>query len=120
MKYFISLSLMLFSTIVYAQTSNQPDPMNPGSANQQATKPANPNISITPSINTTVTSQPPSYPGSNTNPTTGTVIGLKPNKNAVKADKTAVSAMPDTLLGKRGTTIPQRKITRKHKREVKL
>lgn len=55
----------------------------------------NPSIKVTPAISTTVTNQPASMPGSNTNPTTGTVIRLKTNKNTSKTNKPVATAKPD-------------------------
>ena len=60
MKQLLSISLLLFSTALSAQTNN-----------------TNAAIPVTPSITTKVTTQPASMPGSNTNPTTATVINLR-------------------------------------------
>jgi hypothetical protein len=73
MKSIVLAFLLLSSTGLHAQNKKQ-------STN-------NPTIKVTPAISTTVTNQPASMPGSNTSPTTGTVIRLKTNKNTSKASK---------------------------------
>jgi PBP1b-binding outer membrane lipoprotein LpoB len=80
MKHLITISLLLFSAVLYAQTNKEVKPAN-----------SNPNVTITPAIRTTVTTQPASMPNSNTNPTTGTVISLKGKKA-----KPAVKSTPDS------------------------
>ena len=104
MKYLIAISLLLFSPVLYAQSNKQVKPVN-----------NNPNVSITPAINTTITNQPASMPNSNTNPTTGTVISRK-GKNASKPKPQVRSAPDSSPVVNKTTTTPdnsQSKSTRK-------
>jgi predicted secreted protein len=91
MKQVLTISLLLFSVALDAQTNNQVNPAN-----------SNPAVKISPSIKTTVTQQPASIPNSNTNPTTGTVISLK-TKNASK-DKSQKSKLDSSPVVNKTST----------------
>ena len=99
MKQLLSISLILFSTALCAQTNN-----------------TNPAIPITPSITTRVTTQPASMPGSNTNPTTGTVISLN-KKPAAKTPKPGNEIDTLNRKGYQGsdTNAKKKKVTAKKK-----
>jgi len=87
MKAFITILLLLVSTISFAQNNKADSGAN--IIKQQPILPAKtetskPTIPISPSVSTTVINQPPSIPQSNNNPITGTVIGVKASKKPAK------------------------------------
>jgi hypothetical protein len=100
MRHFIAIYLLLLSPVLYAQTNKQVKPAK-----------SNPNINISKTISTTVTNQPASIPNSNTNPTTGTVISLKTNKNGSKANKPSELTKPgtDPVINRADTTVNSRR-----------
>lgn len=100
MRHLITISLLLFSPVLYAQTNKQVKPAK-----------SNPNINISPTISTKVTNQPASIPNSNTNPTTGTVISLKTSKNVSKANKSSELTKPgtDPVINRTDTTVNSRR-----------
>ena len=125
MKYLIAMLPVFFSSILYAQISNQPDTTGTKMTKQQTSNAVktNPVIPVSPAINTTVTkSQPLSIPSSNTNPTTGTVINLKSNKNTSKTSRSSGTPTSDTIRivnSSTNKTSPRKRATKKNKAYIK-
>ncbi len=106
MKRILPVFLLLISKLLFAQDNRPLETIKPGEASTLSA--ANPSIPITPSTSTSIIPQPQGMPGSNTNPTTGTVIGIKKKKTVAQQATSTVNKRSDSSSKPRKPLSPNR------------